>query len=193
MRSILSSESHRSGLPARATRRPSRLAAAGVLAMLLSAVLAGAALAGATTVVKSASNSTLKETVVVNVQGRTLYALSPETTHHLLCKSSECFNHWPPLTVRSSKVKLKAGSGVHGSLGVLRRSNGTFQVTLRGLPLYRYAGDQAKGEANGQGIESFGGTWHAVTGAASATPTTPSTPTTPAPTTPEPSYPGYTY
>jgi predicted lipoprotein with Yx(FWY)xxD motif len=166
------------------------VAAAGLLVGLLLAGLATVALAAGATTVKSASNSTLKETVVVNAQGHTLYALSPETTHHLLCKSSECFSHWPPLTVRSSKTKLKAGPGVHGSLGILHRSNGTFQVTLRGLPLYRYAEDHAKGDANGQGIESFGGTWHAVTAAASAAPTTPSAPTTP---TPEPSYPGYTY
>jgi len=173
------------------------LAAAGTLAALLLALLATVALGAGATTVKSAANSTLKETVVVNAQGRTLYALSPETTHHLLCKSSECLSHWPPLTVPSSKTKLKAGPGVHGPLGILRRSNGSFQVTLRGLPLYRYAEDHAKGQANGQGLESFGGTWHAVTGSASAaapmTPTTPSTPSAPAPTTPEPSYPGYTY
>jgi predicted lipoprotein with Yx(FWY)xxD motif len=156
-------------------------------------MLATVALAGASTPVKSASNSTLKETVVVNLQGHTLYALSPETTHHLLCTSSECLRFWPPLTVSSSKVKLKAGAGVHGALGILRRSNGRFQVTLRGLPLYRYSEDRAKGEANGQGLKSFGGTWHAVTAAASSTPVTPSTPTAPPPTTPEPSYPGYTY
>ena len=166
------------------------MTAAGVLVALLLMALATVALAGTTTPVKSASNSTLKETVVVNAQGRTLYALSPETTHHLLCTSSECFNHWPPLTVRSSKTKLKAGPGVHGSLGILRRSNGTFQVTLRGLPLYRYSEDHAKGEANGQGIESFGGTWHAATASASSAKTTPTTPTTPSAPTPEP-YPSY--
>lgn len=102
---------------------------------------------------------------MVNAQGRTLYSLSPETTHHLLCKSSECLKFWPPLTVSSRKAKLKAGSGVHGHLGILRRSGGIFQVTLRGLPLYRFSGDHAKGQTNGQGLKSFGGTWHAVTAA----------------------------
>jgi predicted lipoprotein with Yx(FWY)xxD motif len=174
-------------------RRLSSVVSVAALVGLLLAVAVTVALAAAVTTVKSASNSTLKETVVVNGQGHTLYALSPETTHHLLCTSSECFNHWPPLTVRSAKAKLKAGPGVHGALGILRRSNGTFQVTLRGLPLYRYAEDHAKGDANGEGIESFGGTWHAVTASASATKPAPSkpAPSTPAPT--EPSHPGYTY
>lgn len=129
--------------------------------------------------------------VVVNPQGRTLYTLSPETSRHLLCKSRECFTNWPPLTVKSASTKLKAGSGVSGKLAVLRRSNGMFQVTLNGRPLYRFAGDKGKAEANGEGIESFGGTWHAVkaSSAAKTTPTTPSmpsTPTTPTTTSQEP-------
>jgi predicted lipoprotein with Yx(FWY)xxD motif len=183
---------------AHVARRLSSLASVAALVGLLLAVVVTVALAATVPTVKSASNATLKETVVVNGQGRTLYALSPETTHHLLCTSSECFNHWPPLTVRSAKVKLEAGPGVHGALGVLRRSNGTFQVTLRGLPLYRYAEDHAKGDAKGEGIESFGGTWHAVTAGASSTKTaptkaapTPTEPTYPSPT--GPAYPGYTY
>jgi predicted lipoprotein with Yx(FWY)xxD motif len=175
---------------AAAKRRPHL--AAGVAAVsvpALVALIASVALATDTaTTVKSASNTSLGETVVVNVQGLTLYALSPETTHHLLCKSSECFKRWPPLTVRSNKTKLKAGPGIHGSLGILRRSNGKFQVTLRGKPLYRYAEDHAKGDANGQGIESFGGTWHAVTAASSSTKAAPSPPAAP-----EPSYPSYSY
>jgi predicted lipoprotein with Yx(FWY)xxD motif len=157
----------------------------------------------------SSANVALGKSVVVNPQGRTLYALSPETAKHLLCKSRECFESWPPLTVKSAKAKLKDGPGVKGTLGILRRSNGMLQVTLSGKPLYRFAADEAKGQALGDGIKSFGGTWHAVaaSGAASATqpttpttpampstPTTPATPTTPTtPTTPAPSPPPYQY
>lgn len=131
--------------------------------ILIASLAATAFAAGNALTLGSASNAALGEQVLVSSQGRTLYALSPETSKHLLCKSSECFKHWPPLTVKSSKTKLKSGSGVQGHLGILRRSNGSLQVTLRGLPLYRYAGDSAKGQANGEGIESFGGKWHAVT------------------------------
>lgn len=166
--------------------RHARMGASAVVsALVLTAMLAAVALAGGSATVNSASNSTLGQTVVVNGKGLTLYALTPETTHHLLCKSSECFKRWPPLTVRSSKTKLTAGPGVHGTLGIVRRSNGKLQVTLRGKPLYRYAEDHAKGDANGQGIESFGGTWHAVTAAAA------STKTTPPPVTPGSGSPGY--
>jgi predicted lipoprotein with Yx(FWY)xxD motif len=143
----------------------------------------------------SASSATLGEHVIVSSQGRTLYTLSPETSRHLLCKSSECLHFWPPMTVGSSSTKLKNGPGVQGHLGLLRRSNGTFQVTLRGMPLYRYSQDRAKGDTKGQGIESFGGTWHAATASSSEHASAPSigavqpTPTpSPPPMAPAPPY-----
>jgi predicted lipoprotein with Yx(FWY)xxD motif len=159
-----------------------RSALAAVLAgfATVAAVTASVALAGGTTrVVDSAHSAKLSATVVVDVHGRTLYALHPETVHHLLCKSHACLGLWPPLTVRSASVKLAAGSGVTGHLGLLRRGAGKFQVTLRGMPLYRYAGDSGSGEANGEDIKSFGGTWHAVRASTASAPAPP--PMTPSP------------
>lgn len=142
--------------------RAGRLAArAGVAGLLLAVSLAALAIAAGSPTVSSMSSAKLKKTIVVNSQGRTLYLLSGESTHHLLCKTSTCFALWPPLTVSSGHAKLKAGPGVHGSLGIVHR-NGIFQVTLRGELLYRYYGDSARGQVNGEGIKSFGGTWHAV-------------------------------
>jgi predicted lipoprotein with Yx(FWY)xxD motif len=152
-----------------------------------------AAAAGGTRVVTAAPNQQLNKTVVVDTRGRTLYALSRESAYHLLCKSRACMQIWPPVTVGSAKLKLRAGPGVQGRLGVLRRPGGKWQLTLQGRPLYRFSGDSAKGQANGEGIKSFGGTWHAVTG--SAQPTSPSTGTTTptTPTTPTPAPPSYPY
>jgi predicted lipoprotein with Yx(FWY)xxD motif len=118
--------------------------------------------AKASPTVSSARNAALKKTIVVDSHGRTVYVLTPETTSHLLCTSRACFAAWPPVTVSSRSAKLLEGAGVHGHLALLRRSNGQLQVTLRGLPLYRFAGDSARGQANGEGIKTFGGTWHAV-------------------------------
>jgi predicted lipoprotein with Yx(FWY)xxD motif len=170
--------------------RPSGLAACvALVTAAVVAVFAAMALASgsAASTVGSASNAKFGEKIVVSAQGRTLYALSPETTHHLLCKSSECLKFWPPLTVHSSKTKLMAGPGVHGHLGILRRGNGMLQVTLGGLPLYRFSGDGSKGATNGENVKSFGGTWHAISASTDATPapasaeTTPTTPTTTTP------------
>jgi predicted lipoprotein with Yx(FWY)xxD motif len=170
------------------------LMAAAAAATALAVSLASLALAASTApTASSMSSSKLGEQIVVNGQGRTLYALSPETTHHLLCKSSECLKFWPPLTVHSRKTKLKAGPGVHGHLGILSRSGGMFQVTLRGMPLYRFSGDHAKGQVNGQGLKSFGGTWHAATAAAdpSKAPASTKEPESSAPSTSNPSGGGY--
>jgi predicted lipoprotein with Yx(FWY)xxD motif len=160
--------------PSRRWLRPWRLVA---IAVLIVGSLAATALAASNALtLGSAANSTIGKPVVISPQGRTLYALSPETSRHLLCKTSECFKVWPPVTVKSSKVKLKAASGVQGHLGILRRSNGTLQVTLRGEPLYRFSGDSGKGQDHGQGIESFGGKWHAVTASSSEATSTPAAP-----------------
>jgi predicted lipoprotein with Yx(FWY)xxD motif len=145
-------------------RRLARLAATATCALALVASLSAIAFAGSTATVSASHSATLKQTIVVNSQGLTLYWLSGESTHHLLCRTSECFKFWPPLTVSSAHASLRAGAGVHGSLGVIHR-NGIFQVTLRGAPLYRYYEDRGRGEANGEGIRSFGGTWHAVSAA----------------------------
>jgi predicted lipoprotein with Yx(FWY)xxD motif len=173
--------------PRRSTRARRRLLLTGLLGTLAaSALLAVAALGASTPTVRSAANSTLGETVVVNPAGRTLYSLSGENSHHLLCKSSECAHFWPPLIVPSRATRLKDGTGVHGALGLIKRPNGSLQVTLRGKPLYRYSGDSGADQSHGQGIRSFGGTWHAVTASTAAT-------APPPPPSPPPMSPPYVY
>ena len=128
----------------------------------VAALFASLALATVTPTVSASHNSMLNKTIVVDARGRTLYALSPETVHHLLCKSHACLEIWRPVTVRSRAVALHAARGVEGHLALLKRSDGKLQVTLRGLPLYRFSGDSANGQASGDGIRSFGGRWHVV-------------------------------
>jgi len=133
-------------------------------ALLLAGALAAIAVASGSQApaVRSASNARLATKVVVNARGRTLYALTPETSRRLLCKSAACLGVWPALTVASNRIMPKAGAGVEGRLGLVRRGAHSFQVTLRGMPLYRFSGDRGPDGSNGDGIHSFGGTWHAV-------------------------------
>jgi predicted lipoprotein with Yx(FWY)xxD motif len=123
--------------------------------------------------VKSAPNSTLGGAVLVNPQGLTLYHLSAEQGGKFICTSATCTHNWPPLTVPSGSKP----SGTVGSLGAVKRSDGTEQVTYKGMPLYTFAHDTAPGQANGQGIKDVG-TWTAVTTSATKTSasTTPSAP-----------------
>jgi predicted lipoprotein with Yx(FWY)xxD motif len=161
------------------------LALAGVLILGLAAVALGSS---GPLKLKSSVDSAEK-TVVVNPAGHTLYSLTPETSHHLLCGPG-CRSIWPPLTVPSRSTKIVLGSAIKGTLGLVRRGKNVLQVTFRGRPVYRYSGDHAKGEANGDGIEADGGIWHPVSPTAAAAPTSPTTPTPP-PATPMP--PPYKY
>jgi predicted lipoprotein with Yx(FWY)xxD motif len=148
----------------RGRRRASVLKMGVAAATLAFAVtFAAIALASSSVSVDSKSNSKLGQQILVTSEGRTLYVLSPETSHHLLCTSAECFKFWPPLTVSSSSTKLKDGSGVHGKLSLLHRSNGKWQVMVNGQPVYLFSLDKAPGEVKGQDFKSFGGVRHVLT------------------------------
>jgi predicted lipoprotein with Yx(FWY)xxD motif len=149
--------------PPRGRRRASVLKMGVAAATLAFAVtFAAIALASGSVSVDSKSNSKLGQQILVTSEGRTLYVLSPETSHHLLCASAECLKFWPPLTVSSSSTKLKDGSGVHGKLSLLHRSNGKWQVMVNGQPVYLFSLDKAPGEVKGQNFKSFGGVWHVL-------------------------------
>jgi len=163
------------------------------------AAIAGTALAAAAglasarashPIVAAANNATLHERVLVDAHGLTLYELSPESTHHLLCKTSACFSFWPPLKASSAKAKLVKGAGVKGKLETMRR-HGFTQITLNGHPLYRFSVDTAKGQARGNGFHSFGGVWHVVKEAAAGGTHTTTTPMTMTSTSSTYTIPGY--
>lgn len=159
-----------------------------ILAVVTTGALVGAALANTFTV-KVAKNApvtnvlgmTSTESIVVTSRGRAVYELSGDGKGHPKCKRSNgCFGLWPPVTV-SSRRHLTKGPGVKGRLGTWRRG-GILQVTLSGHPLYRFSGDSRRDVATGEGLRSFGGTWHVVTVRTGSGTTTSTTPTTTMPT-----------
>jgi len=103
--------------------------------------------------------SSLHKTVITDGAGRTIYVLSPETTTHLLCTSSACLGAWPPVTVSSASQLTHAFPGISGRLGTVKRPDGTLQLTVDGHPVYAYAGDSGPGQAVGEELQSYGGTW----------------------------------
>ncbi|MDX6659980.1 MAG: hypothetical protein QOJ55_802, partial [Solirubrobacteraceae bacterium] len=135
------------------TRRWSAVALAVATTAGLVAV-ASAATHPATTVVKAAHNTHQNKQIVVNVHGTTLYRLTGDTPRHVLCthrlvRGLDCLVIWKPLTVRSSSTSaIKAGTGVSGALTLLRRARNSYQVVLRGMPLYTYIGDSRRGDVN---------------------------------------------
>jgi predicted lipoprotein with Yx(FWY)xxD motif len=96
---------------------------------------------------------------LVDSQGRTLYLFEKDTGTKSMC-SGACASDWPPSTTSGHP---KAGSKVDAALlGGSTRSDGKSQLTYNGHPLYRYSGDAAAGDTNGQDLTAFGGGWYVV-------------------------------
>lgn len=87
--------------------------------------------------------------VLVDGEGRTLYLFEPDEQGASTCYD-DCASNWPPLLAEGG---AQAGEGADEALlGTSERRDGTTQVTYNDWPLYHFAGDEAAGDANGQGL-----------------------------------------
>jgi predicted lipoprotein with Yx(FWY)xxD motif len=147
---------------------PRALAGVGAVSVL-ALVLLGVAVAGAATAPSapatsssSASGQALKTiqikgvNVLTNSKGMTLYWFAPDSSTKSACYGS-CAAYWPPVYGAQ-----KAGAGVTGKLGTIKRTDGTTQATYDGHPLYTYIGDSHPGQATGNDINLNGGFWYEV-------------------------------
>jgi predicted lipoprotein with Yx(FWY)xxD motif len=125
---------------------------------------------GQAATVGMANNGSLGN-ILVDSQGRTLYLFQADSGTKSACTGA-CATAWPPLRASGKPI---AGTGITASkLGTSARSDGKPQVTYNGHPLYRFANDQNPGNANGQGVNAFGGLWYVLSPAGTAVTTSPS-------------------
>lgn len=116
----------------------------------------------ASAVGKTTSSVIVSNGHLTNSAGRTIYLFEADSNGKSACNGT-CARYWPP--VASS---AKAGAGVSAaSISTIKRSGGT-QLAYAGHPLYYFAKDTAAGQANGQGVNFFGGTWWEVSPAGKA-------------------------
>ena len=94
--------------------------------------------------------------LLTNVRGFTLYWFVPDKPDKSACYG-DCAAYWPPVAGDAS-----AGPGVRGTIGTIKRTDGTTQATYDGHPLYTYIGDSAPGQDGGNNINLNGGLWHDV-------------------------------
>jgi len=94
--------------------------------------------------------------LLTNARGLTLYWFAPDSPDKSVCYGS-CAAYWPPVAGNAS-----AGPGVTGTIGTIKRTDGTTQATYDGHPLYTYIGDSAPGQDGGNNINLNGGLWHDV-------------------------------
>jgi predicted lipoprotein with Yx(FWY)xxD motif len=103
-------------------------------------------------------------TILVDAEGRTLYVFDKDERTEGSGLSSACdgacAESWQPLLTGGEPEA--EGEVLSTKLGTLERQDGTLQVTYYGHPLYAFRGDEAAGDAHGNGVTAFGGGWHAL-------------------------------
>jgi predicted lipoprotein with Yx(FWY)xxD motif len=116
--------------------------------------------AGTANIQSESSNgaSILADAGAVNGVVSTLYAFSADTTTQSNC-TGMCAQAWPPVLTQSAPTASGAANG--SLLGAIPRSDGTFQVTYNGHPLYYFAPALDSG-TEGAGVTAFGGTFNTV-------------------------------
>ena len=135
-----------------------------VIAIVLAAAVVGLAQATAGTgsgATVSIAPSKLGK-ILVDSRGRTLYLFEKDARGHSTCAGA-CAAYWPPLLTRARPT---AGHNAKQALlGVIRRSDGTRQVTYAGHPLYLFVQDTKPGQTHGQDLHDFGAGWYVLSAA----------------------------
>ena len=93
--------------------------------------------------------------MLVDGVGLTLYGFTKDADGTPTCEGG-CAEAWPPVIVDSDELPAGLDPAV---FSVVERPDGTFQLKAGKWPLYRFAGDAAPGETNGQGS---GDVWFVV-------------------------------
>jgi predicted lipoprotein with Yx(FWY)xxD motif len=103
-------------------------------------------------------------TLLTDAKGFAVYSFAPDTMTKSDCDGA-CAAAWPPV-----KGPVTAGAGLTGQLGTIKRSDGSTQATYNGHPLYTFVKDTGPDTDTGNGLDAFGGLWHALTASGSAAP-----------------------
>ncbi len=87
-------------------------------------------------------------TVVTDANGLSLYLFTPDGAGEPTCTGG-CAEAWPPVLVDGDPV---APDGIDSALlSTVEHPDGGMQLKIAKWPVYRFAGDAAPGDVNGQG------------------------------------------
>jgi predicted lipoprotein with Yx(FWY)xxD motif len=85
--------------------------------------------------------------LVAASNSHTVYTFNSDSPGVSRCTGG-CATTWPPLTVAGG-VTPTSGPGVTGQLATITRSDGSLQVTYKGMPLYFFHSDSKAGDTMG--------------------------------------------
>ncbi len=95
-------------------------------------------------------------TILVDHDGFTLYAFFNDTNGESSC-TGECLTNWPAATVEAGD--LNVGNLDASLFSTVENPEAGTMLKVGNWPLYRFAGDAAPGDVNGQGV---GEVWYVV-------------------------------
>lgn len=111
-------------------------------------LLAAAVLAFVTAAVQA--QPVVRDGILADAAGRTVYTFDKDEANKSNCAGG-CLAAWPAFVAKPSAT-------ASGDFGLLD-ANDARQWTVKGKPLYYFAGDAKPGDRNGDGS---GGVWHVV-------------------------------
>jgi predicted lipoprotein with Yx(FWY)xxD motif len=116
--------------------------------LLVSLAIACASLAASAA---DALGASVREGLLVDAQGMTLYIFKEDTNLKSTCYDN-CAKVWPPHLA-------SPGARASGDYALLTRKDGKKQWAYKGEPLYRYMGDEQPGDTEGEGSAK---TWYVI-------------------------------
>jgi predicted lipoprotein with Yx(FWY)xxD motif len=119
--------------------------------MNFKSLVLGIALSATATLAMAAGPVVSDTGLLVDANGMTLYIFDKDTAGVSTCYDG-CADSWPAYIA-------DAGASAAAAFTLVERNDGLAQWAVDGMPLYYWAGDQAPGDATGDGV---GGVWHVV-------------------------------
>jgi predicted lipoprotein with Yx(FWY)xxD motif len=95
--------------------------------------------------------------ILADAFGWTLYTYEKDSPGVTSCSGS-CEKTWPPLLVPAGTTP-NGPSQLPGKVGLIKRQDGSVQVTYNQLPLYRYSGDASATDTRGENLD---GEWGVI-------------------------------
>jgi predicted lipoprotein with Yx(FWY)xxD motif len=97
--------------------------------------------------------------ILVGEDGMTLYVFKKDSPGVNTC-SGACAALWPAEVIEPRiTVPVSAGPNVTAKVGFLFLSESAVQLTVNGMPVYNFSGDQKPGDVMGQGYK---GLWYVI-------------------------------
>lgn len=97
------------------------------------------------------NNNSTHGNILVDADGKTLYFFTKDVAGTSKCAEGTCLTNWPLFYAE----EIRPGEGLdENDFATITRDDGEEQTTYKGWPLYYFAGDNAAGETNGDGVNS---------------------------------------